>query len=173
MRSIENAQQFLNVEVGSLSFDKVKANAKIKWDKVLSTINVKGGSVSEQRLFYTTLYHSFLMPRDRTGDNPNWESDMPHFDDHYCVWDTWRTKFPLMVLLNESFVSKNINSFIDRFTHDGKCTPTYTSSLEWDWKQGGDDVDNIIADAFVKNVKGFDRSKAYELIKWDAFNARE
>jgi len=172
MRSIENAQQFLNVEVGSLSFDKVKANAKIKWDKVLSTINVKGGSVSEQRLFYTTLYHSFLMPRDRTGDNPNWESDMPHFDDHYCVWDTWRTKFPLMVLLNESFVSKNINSFIDRFAHDGKCTPTYTSSLEWDWKQGGDDVDNIIADAFVKNVKGFDRSKAYELIKWDAFNAR-
>lgn len=172
MRSIENAQRFLNSEVGSLPFDKVKANAKIKWDKVLSTINVKGGSVAERRLFYTTLYHSFLMPRDRTGDNPNWESDMPHFDDHYCVWDTWRTKFPLMTLLNQSFVSKNINSFIDRFIHDGKCTPTYTSSLEWDWKQGGDDVDNIIADAFVKNVKGFDRTKAYELVKWDAFNAR-
>jgi len=51
MRSIENAQQFLNVEVGSLSFDKVKANAKIKWDKVLSTINVKGGSVQNNVFF--------------------------------------------------------------------------------------------------------------------------
>ena len=44
--------------------------------------------------------------------------------------------------------------------HDGKCTPTYTASMEWDNKQGGDDVDNIIADAIVKNVKGFDRRKA-------------
>lgn len=29
-------------------------------------------------------------------------------------------------------------------------------------KQGGDDVVNIIADAFAKNLKGFDKRKAYE-----------
>jgi len=77
-----------------------------------------------------------------------------------------------MTLINESFVAKTINSFIDRFAQDGICTPTYTSSMEWDSLQGGDDVDNIIADAFVKKVKGFDQSKAYELIKWNAFNVR-
>ncbi|MCD8318997.1 MAG: hypothetical protein LUC45_09285 [Paraprevotella sp.] len=49
------------------------------------------------------------MPRDRTGDNPRWNSGQPHIDDHFCVWDTWRTKYPLMTLLEQSFVSKTIN----------------------------------------------------------------
>jgi predicted alpha-1,2-mannosidase len=88
------------------------------------------------------------------------------------VWDTWRTKYPLMTLLDDRFTANTIASFIDRYEHDGKCTPTFTSSLEWDWKQGGDDVDNIIADAFVKNVPGFDRKKAYELLKHNAFFER-
>lgn len=86
------------------------------------------------------------MPRDRTGDNPHWDSESAHMDDHYCVWDTWRTKYPLMVLLRESYVAQTINSFIDRFAHNGVCNPTFTSSLDWTSKQGGDDVDNIIAE---------------------------
>lgn len=173
LRSIDNAKQFLAKEIGNKSFDDIKNEAKQEWEKAFAAIDVKGGSLEEERLFYTTMYHSLVMPRDRTGDNPNWESDSPHFDDHYCVWDTWRTKFPLMLIINESFVTRNIQSFIDRFEHDTIVTPTYTSSLEWDWKQGGDDVDNVIADAFIKNVQGFDRKKAYELIKSHAFTVRE
>lgn len=171
-KSIENAKKFLLDEVGDQSFDQIKNTAKEIWEDTFASIDVKGGTEEEQRLFYTAMYHSFVMPRDRTNDNPNWNSKLPHYDDHYCTWDTWRTKFPLMVLINESFVSRNIQSFIDRFEHDSLVTPTYTSSLEWDWKQGGDDVDNIIADAFVKNVQGFDRNKAYELIKKHAFKDR-
>lgn len=173
MKSIANARKFLSDEIGNKEFDEVKQLAKQTWEKVFSTIEFEGGTPDERRLFYTAMYHSFVMPRDRTGDNPHWESNMPHIDDHYCVWDTWRTKYPLMMLLNQSFVAKTINSFIDRFAHDGVYTPTYTSGLEWDWKQGGDDVDNIIADAFAKDLKGFNREKAYELVKWNAFNARD
>ena len=172
MKSIENAEAFLKSEVHGYSFEKLKDIAKSTWEKIFSKIEIKGGTYDEQRLFYTTMYHSHVMPRIRTNDNPNWDSNLPHIDDHYCIWDTWRTKYPLMTLIEESFVSKTINSFIDRFAHNGKCMPTFTSSLEWDWKQGGDDVDNVIADAFVKNVKGFDRNKAYELIKHNAFKER-
>jgi predicted alpha-1,2-mannosidase len=172
LKSTENSKRFLNEEVGTQSFDEIKSKAKSIWNNTLSLIEVKGGTKNEQRLFYTALYHSFVMPRERTGDNPNWESDIPLLDDHYCVWDTWRTKYPLMILLQESFVTKTIHSFIDRFTHNGVCNPTFTSSLDWESKQGGDDVDNIIADAIVKGVKGLDYDKAYELIRWNAFNAR-
>ena len=171
-KSVENAIKYIDNEIAEKDFDTVCQQAKAAWVNVFDKITVKGGTEEEQRIFYTALYHSYVMPRDRTGDNPNWESEYPHFDDHYCVWDTWRTKFPLMILLNESFVGKVINSFIDRFEHNGKCMPTFTSSLEWDWKQGGDDVDNIIADAFVKNVGGFDKNKAYNLVKSDAFKQR-
>jgi predicted alpha-1,2-mannosidase len=171
--SVDNARKFLEEEVGQQSFDNLKERAKKIWSTVFSAIEISEGNTDEERLFYTALYHSFVMPRERTGDHPNRESEEPHLDDHYCVWDTWRTKYPLMLLINESFVSKTIRSFIDRFKYDGLVTPTYTSSLEWDWKQGGDDTDNIIADAFVKNVPGFDREKAYELLKWNAFHARD
>ena len=172
LKSIENAKLYVSKELAFKSFEEVKEDAKRVWDEQLSSIEIVGATEKEQKLFYTTLYHSFVMPRDRTDDNPHWESDMPHLDDHYCVWDTWRTKYPLMILLQESFVAKTINSFIDRFTHNGICNPTFTSSLEWGWKQGGDDVDNIIADAMVKNVKGFDYDKAYEILKWNAFHTR-
>lgn len=173
MKSVENAQQFLMQEIMSYSFGEIKEQALQKWEDIFARINVKGGTNDEKRLFYTAMYHSFVMPRERTGDNPNRDSDIPHLDDHYCVWDTWRTKYPLMVLINESFVVKTIHSFIDRFAHQGVVRPTYTSSQIWDWKQGGDDVDNIIADAFVKNLQGFDKQKAYELIKFNAFNERD
>lgn len=171
-KSVDNAKMYLADEITGNTFDTLCAQAKNIWEDVLGKITVKGGTVEEERMFYTAMYHSYVMPRDRTGDNPHWESSIPHFDDHYCVWDTWRTKFPLMILLDESYVGKVISSFVDRFEHNGKCRPTFTSSLEWDWKQGGDDVDNIIADAFVKGVGGFDKSKAYALLKSDAFKQR-
>ncbi len=172
LKSIENASLFLSEEIADNSFNTVKENAKAIWDNTLSSIKIKSENEAEERLFYTTLYHSFVMPRDRTGDNPHWDSESAHMDDHYCVWDTWRTKYPLMVLLRESYVAQTINSFIDRFAHNGVCNPTFTSSLDWTSKQGGDDVDNIIADAIVKNVKGFDYEKAYALMKWNAYHAR-
>lgn len=173
LKSVDNACKYLEQEIGKHSFDDVKNLVKAAWNEVFSKIDVRGGTEEEQRLFYTAMYHSFVMPRERTGDNPRWTSGQPHIDDHFCVWDTWRTKYPLMMLINESFVAKTMNSFIDRFAHDGECTPTFTSSLEWEMKQGGDDVDNIIADAFAKNLKGFDKRKAYELVKWNALHARD
>jgi len=171
-RSIENAQNYLSAEIADRTLEETSAQAKTIWEKTLGAIKVNGGSANDQRLFYTALYHSFVMPRDRTGDSPDWPGATTYIDDHYCVWDTWRTKYPLMVLLQESFVAKTINSFIDRFAHNGICNPTFTSGLDWEEKQGGDDVDNIITDAFIKNVSGFDRKKAYELIKWHAFHTR-
>lgn len=172
MRSVENSRKYLAEEIGTRTLEQIKEAAHKAWNDQLGVITFEGGTEAEQRLFYTALYHSFVMPRERTGDNPNWESDLAHLDDHYCVWDTFRTKYPLMILLQESFVSKTIQSFIDRFAHNGICNPSFVSSLEWSGKQGGDDVDNIIADAIVKGVKGFDEAKAYELAKWNAYHNR-
>lgn len=172
LKSTDNALRFLQEEVVGKDLESVKQAARQTWNSTLSAIRVKGGSEEEERLFYTTLYHSFLMPRDRTGDNPGWDSKASHLDDHYCIWDTWRTKYPLMVLLQESFVAKTVDSFIDRFQHNGVCNPTFTSSLDWSSKQGSDDVENVIADAIVKGVKGIDLEKAYGLMKWNAFHMR-
>ena len=171
MKSEENALKYLKEELAGRSFDDVKDECRQQWNEMLGRIRIDGDE--DCQLFYTALYHSLLMPRDRTGDNPRWDSNLPHIDDHYCVWDTWRTCYPLLTLIDQEFVEKTINSFIDRFHHDGKCTPTFTASLEFDMKQGGDDVDNIIADAMMKGVGGFDRNEAYQLLLWNAWHVRD
>jgi putative alpha-1,2-mannosidase len=174
MKSVDNAMNFLAKELNNKQLEDVKEAAHQAWNKTLSKISVETKDEVAKKLFYTALYHSFLMPRDRSGDAPDWDGDdLPHVDDHLCTWDTWRTKYPLMVLINESFVSKTIQSFLVRFDKNHSLNPTFTSSLDGTWKQGGDDAENIVADAMVKGVKGFDYQKAYEMCKWEALNVRD
>ena len=171
LRSVENAVDYLRAELADPDVDRLAAEAREAWNGELSKIRVEGGE--DPRVFYTGLYHASVMPRDRSGDNPDPELFADHVDDHFCVWDTWRTLYPLQTLINEKFVAKTLNSFINRYEHHGRVTPTFTSSLEWGTKQGGDDVDNVIADAIVKNVGGFDREKAYEIMKHNALAERD
>ncbi|MDD4920876.1 MAG: GH92 family glycosyl hydrolase [Bacteroidales bacterium] len=172
MSSMNNAEKFLSDEIPDFDFESVVNKAKKAWDQTLASIKLEGASEDKMKVFYTSLYHSFLMARDRTNDNPWWSGNEPYMDDHYCIWDTWRTKYPLMVLIKESYVTKTINSFIDRYNHRNICRPTFTSGLEGPLKQGGDDVDNVIADAFVKKVKGVNWNEAYKLLKYNAENER-
>lgn len=173
LKSVDRARNYRYIELSGKTVDDVAKNAKDEWNKALGRIVIADNATEEdKKLFYTALYHSLVMPRDRSGDNPRWTSPMAHIDDHYCIWDTWRTAYPLLTLIEESFVAKTINSFIDRLEHDGMVSPTFTASMEWEKKQGGDDVDNVIADAIFKNVGGFDRGKAYEVMLHNAREAR-
>lgn len=170
LRSTEKAAEYLRAEVLGRTFADVENAARETWDTTLGAIQIAGATAEERALFYTTLYHAFVMPRDRKDDNPRFEGE--NIDDHYCVWDTWRTCYPLMTLLNPSFVAKTINSFINRYEHDGECTPSFTSSMEFEMRQGGDDVENVIADAMVKGVQGFDYATAARWVKWSALHNR-
>lgn len=173
MSSIRNAEKYLEVELEDRSYEQICNAAREQWNNTLGKIAISGADKEQRQLFYTSLYHSYVMPRVRTADNPGWKSEEPHIDDHYCVWDTWRTKYPLMTLLNPSFTAATIRSFIDRYQHNGKCTATYTASMEWPENQGGDDVDNVIADAILKGVKGFDYQLAYQVMKNNALTQRD
>lgn len=173
LSSERNAANYRYIELENKNVDQVAANARNEWNKALDRIKISDNATdAEKELFYTALYHSLVMPRDRSGDNPHWQSASSHIDDHFCVWDTWRTVYPLLTLIEESYVAKTIDSFIDRLANDGKVTPTFTASMEWDNKQGGDDVDNIIADALIKGVNGFDKDAAYNVMLHNARNAR-
>src|SRR5690606_13079135 len=111
---------------------------------------------------------ALTQPRDRTGDNPNWTSSAPYWDDHYTLWDTWRTLFPLLVLIDPETVAGNINAFIDRHKHNGYVATAFIQGREMTVGQGGDEVDNIIADAYVKGIPGVNWTNAYALQKYNA-----
>lgn len=168
----ENAEAYLKAEIPDWDFEQVKTAGAGAWQKQLEKIRIDGATDEQKKLFYTALYHTMVMPRDFTGDNPYWNSGKPFWNDQYAIWDTWRTLFPLHVLINPEMVRDNILSFIDRLEHNGMVRDAFISGNESGTDQGGNDVDNIIADAYVKNVPGIDWNEAYKVMKYNADHER-
>lgn len=172
LKSVEQATAWLDTEIPNWDYNKVRDNAKKLWNKELGKIKVEGGTESEKQIFYTGLYHTSIMPRNKTNDMIGFDKDIPVWDDHLAAWDTWRTLYPLKVLTNPDMVSGTINSFIARLKKNGKVKDAYVAGNDMMAEQGGNNIDNIIADAYVKGVKGVDWNEAYKLIKFDADKER-
>jgi predicted alpha-1,2-mannosidase len=167
-KSVENAEKFLSDEISGWDFDKVQKDAANIWNRALSSILIDDESISddEKTMFYTALYHALVSPKDRTGDCP-WDYDGPYYDDHICVWDTYRTEFPLLTFIKESVVKGNILSFCEIFKHYGYASDAFICG-QGDMIQGGDAVDVLVADAYVKGVEGIHWEDAYALLKGHA-----
>ncbi|WP_157887154.1 GH92 family glycosyl hydrolase [Hymenobacter sp. PAMC 26628] len=172
LKSTAQAVQWLDAEIPGWNYAAVKKQAQAAWNQQLAKVEVAGGSASERRIFYTALYHALLMPRDRTNDLPDFGKDVPAWDDHFAVWDTWRTMYPLQVLLNPAMVAGTINSFAARLAQNGVVKDAYIAGNDMVEEQGGNNVDNIIADAYVKKLPGVDWNKAYEVLRYHADQER-
>jgi predicted alpha-1,2-mannosidase len=177
LRSAECARQRLDQEIPDWDFERVAEAGRSAWNKELSRVTVEGGSPENLCTFFSNLYHCSLTPCDRTGDGPPPFGDKPYWDDHYATWDTWRTLFPLMTLVNPEMVRDTINSYIERFRQYGAVDDAFVGGngcgVKMGYRQGGDDPDNVIADAFVKRIAGIDWEAAYSIIKHDAENRRD
>ena len=171
-KSVAQAQAWLGQEIPGWDFDALTQSARTVWNQSLASIQVDGASPEETRKFYSQLYHSLTQPRDRTGDNPEWESGEPFYDDHYTLWDTWKTLFPLLAIIQPETVRDNVKAFIDRWKHHGYVSTAFIQGKEFRVGQGGDEVDNVIADAYAKQIPGINWSEAYQLLRADAETAR-
>jgi len=167
-KSISNAKNFLDREISGWEFEKVKSKATGIWNRALSSILIDDKTISkdEKTIFYTDLYHCLISPKDRSGDC-SWNYSGPYYDDELCVWDTFRSEFPLLTLIKESVVRDNIKSYCEVFKHYGYAYDAFLCG-SGDMIQGGDNVENLVADAYVKGVPGINWNEAYNLIKGDA-----
>jgi predicted alpha-1,2-mannosidase len=169
-QSVEHARQLLEAEIPGWNFERLKYKAKEVWNRMLGQIIVDGDSLQKE-LFYTNFFHSFIQPRNRTSDN-KWKTDEPFWDDQYTMWDSWKTVYPLMCIVDPSTVAQNINSFISRHKHNGYVATAFINGEESAVGQGGNTVDNIICDAFIKKIPGIDWEKAYQVMKFNADSMR-
>jgi predicted alpha-1,2-mannosidase len=154
-------------EIDGFDFAGTQAAGVDAWRKALDTVQVAGGTPAQRKLFYTSLYHLMLMPADRTGENPLWQSGEPYYDDFYTIWDTFRVSNPLLTLLAPDRESGIVRALVDICRHDG-FLPDGRSGNSNGRTQGGSDADTVIADAFVKHVPGINWNDAYEAVTKDA-----
>lgn len=170
-QSYEKADSLLN-EIADWDFDKVKQRGADEWNNKLSCIEIETPSDREKTIFYSALYRFFTFTADRTLDAPQWANGRPYWDDIYAMWDTFRTAYPLMMLVDESAMRDNIQAMIDRYEDHGAVYDGFIAGRERTREQGGNDVDNIIAEAYLKGIKGIDWEKAYQIVKYNADNRR-
>ena len=118
-------------------------------------------------MFYTALYHTMLMPADRSGENPLWTDPVPYYDDFYAIWDTYRTSFPMITLIDPNRTADMVNSLVNIGKRDG-FMPDARSGNANGRTQGGSNAEVVIADAYVKGVAGIDYAAALEEMLKDA-----
>ena len=165
--SIDQARSNLEAEIPGFDFAGVHAAAVAVWNKALGNIELKGETDEQAQIFYTALYHTMLMPTDRTGENPLWKSNEPYYDDYYAIWDIFRTSGPLLTLIAPERETGIVRSLVDIYRHDG-WLPDARSGNYNGRTQGGSNAEFLITDAYVKGLKGIDWPTAYAAEVHDA-----
>jgi predicted alpha-1,2-mannosidase len=165
--STAQARATLAQETPGWQFDNIRKAATNNWNDALGKIQLKGATDSKRTQIYTALYHTMLMPSDRSGENPDWQSAEPYYDDYYATWDTYRSSGPLLTLIAPNRQRDLIRSLIDIYRHTGYM-PDARSGNTNGRTQGGSNANVVVADAWVKGMKGIDYDTAFDAMLKDA-----
>lgn len=162
------AKNNIEVEIPHWNFNTVLVELEAKWEQLLSRIKLsEDTSDSYRKMFYTGLYHTMIMPVNRTGENPLWTNDEPYYDDFYCIWDTFRSSSPLITLIDSKRQIEIVNALLNIYKREGYL-PEGRSGNDNGRTQGGSNASVVLADAFVKNLKGIDYELALQAMLKDA-----
>lgn len=162
------AKENLRSDIPHWSFERVRENLVADWNDLLGRIKISDDTSDEyKRMFYTGMYHTMIMPVDRTGENPLWSDPEPYYDDFYAIWDTYRTSTPLITLIDQQREADIVRSLINIYRRDGYM-PDARSGNSNGRTQGGSNAEIVIADAFVKGLEGIDYEMALEAMLKDA-----
>ena len=168
--SVENARMNSLAEVPELDFDAVHARAVGQWRKALGDIVVEGGSRDEMTNFYTAQYHTKLTPNLMSDVNGEYRrhdqtvARMPEGKAYYStfsLWDTFRAWNPLQTLVDTALVNDMIRSMLDMYDSTGELPIWPLASGETGTMIGYHAV-SVIADAYLKGIRGYDADKALE-----------
>lgn len=162
------AKQNIDLEIPHWEFENELSETLQKWDRTLQSVEVDIETPVENKImFYTGLYHTMLMPVDRTGENPLWENNTPYYDDFYAIWDTYRSSSPLITLLEPSREVDIVNAMLEIYKRDGYLPDARSGNCNGR-TQGGSNAEVVIADAFVKGLKGIDYGLGLKAMLKDA-----
>ncbi|KAF1842377.1 glycoside hydrolase family 92 protein [Cucurbitaria berberidis CBS 394.84] len=153
--STEKACRNLNAEITKdTELETLVQIAKSRWnEEVFNKVQISSNHTEDLQLLYSSLYGMFLIPSNRTGENPNWSSTEPYYDDVFTLWDTHRCHTSLSHIIQPKAYEDFIRSLIDIWRHDGFMPDARSSNFNGR-VQGGSNADNVLADAFVKGVTG-------------------
>lgn len=172
---IEGARKNLDAETHRKSFESVRKEAQNLWNKELSKIEIKKATKTQKRIFYTGLYHSIIAPNlsmdvDGRYYSMNKVSHAKDFTNYstFSLWDTFRAVHPLLTLIDEERTVDFAKSLVSRYENGDQLPMWELMGYDNQCMIGYPSV-SLIADAIMKDIKGFDYEKAFEAMKSIAF----
>lgn len=173
--SIENARQNLEAEQQATGFDKIREEARRKWNEDLSRITVEGGTKEQKTVFYTALYHTLIHPnilQDVNGEYPAMESGeiKTTSNNRYTVfslWDTYRNLHQLMTLVYPERQIDMVRTMVDMYKEHG-WLPKWELYGRETLTMEGDPSLPVIVDTWMKGLRDFDMETAYEAMRKSA-----
>ena len=176
--SHEQAERNLK-ELGGDPFDLVKQKGEDTWNKELSRIAVEGGTDDQIKTFYSCLYRVLLFPRkfyefDEKGEvvhySPYNGQVLPGymFTDN-GFWDTFRAVFPFFNLMYPSLNEKIQEGLANTYKESG-WLPEWASPGHRDCMIGSNSA-TIVADAYLKGLRGYDIESLWEAVVKNSQNA--
>ena len=167
--SFEQAWQNLK-EVSDKDFETVKSEGRKAWNDVLGKVEIEGGNLDQQRTFYSTLYRSTLFPRkfyeiDAEGNIVHYSPYNGEVLPGYMYtdtgfWDTFRSLFPLLNLIYPSVNVEIQEGLVNTYKESG-FLPEWASPGHRGIMIGNNSA-SIVADAYLKGLRGYDIETLYE-----------
>ena len=170
--SEEGAQLNMQTELSGWDFEKTIADAKAAWNKELNKVKVYTTDEASKKIFYTSLYHTLFAPSefcDVNGDYYGADKQM-HKDEGFVnyttfsLWDTYRAAQQLMTILHPEKMSDIINTMLHIHQQQGKLPVWHLMGCETNCMVGNPGVP-VVADAILKDIKGFDTELAFKALK--------
>ena len=173
--SVEQAMLNLQ-EVGNRTFDEVMTAGRKRWNDVLGRIEVEDDNVDHLRTFYSCLYRSVLFPRAFYEKNA--KGEVMHYSPYngevkpgYMFtdtgfWDTFRCLFPFLNLVYPSMSVMMQEGLVNAYNESG-FLPEWASPGHRGCMVGNNSA-SIVADAYMKGLRGYDIDKLWEAVKHGA-----
>lgn len=180
--SVKNASNNIMEELPHWNFDAVVDDSKKEWGGLLNRIKIEGGTETDQRRFYTDLWHSLQGRRiisdvsgaypDNTGEEfrigqlPLNETGKPKFN-HYnsdSFWGAQWTINTLWGLVYPEIMEEFVHSLM-QYYKDGGSIPRGPSGGNYTYVMTGASSTPFIVSAIQKGIITNDLEDIYEALK--------
>jgi predicted alpha-1,2-mannosidase len=182
--SIKNARKNIAAELPLWNFDQIVAESQKEWNSYLNRIQIEGGTETQQKRFYTDLWHALQGRRvisdvngaypDYTGETfrvgqiPLNESGKPEFN-HYNSDAFWGAQWTINTLWGLVYpeVYKEFVQSMMQYYKDGGLIPRGPSGGNYTYVMTGASATPFMVSAIQKGIVTEDLPAIYEALKMD------
>jgi predicted alpha-1,2-mannosidase len=170
--SFEQAELNAQRELGNDAFDVTCSKGRQAWNREMGRVMVEGGTLEQLQTFYSCLYRAMLFPRKFFEYNK--ANEVVHYSPYngqvlpgYMFtdngfWDTFRAVFPFLTLMYPTLNSQIMQGLVNTYKESG-WLPEWASPGHRDCMVGSNSA-SLIADSYIKGIRGYDINTLYQAI---------